>query len=809
MKEFAREKKHSTEPKAQDSAPPQTQRRGGAGATDLMSAAQAGDPASIKMLQSAGNRAIDAAFGPEAEKKSLGRLAEVNPAVAVKLARSTGKDVGDAEVKVEPELEASGKRGVAREGREIGVGSESAALDARLMAHEGGHVVQQRGGSEKGEGTVGEPEGAQGASNLQGAAGPQGASDPQAAAQANASVGGGASAPTGMADAEQEVVAAEDKLLVGEPVGLRASGAGELFEGEGEGSSEQENAAQAQLETAGEGLVDVAPKSAQGGDKKSKQGIPTAEVEAFLGQFEARVAGKRVELDMQLLAALSEADPIAAPHVEAQHTALVAKLGKLTANFHAVAGAMQKGVEESDAQVEEYKEDVAVDSTAAPDRAVRTEEEVAWSNDVLKRLQNLDGEFWVEADALGPVLSLVPKGYRDALHAKEDELTEAVDAMHAEIDTRAQEALAKVAAAKDLGYEGDNLEEQVEAARARSHKRVAEVTQSLLDQFEGIVAVRDVRLGMALAELETEISTDGVSAGSASRLAQLEEQNLADLSSAQTDIKSAFPLTSVVVGKEGEFGVERKQNILGLDEEVQINLGGKVTGDDDYVGELIPDMDTRKLIEQIERYEALAGFFQDTMIEGIKSQDPTNWDNLAMSAAPFALVGVLKLLKSSRRLLKVAQETGGDGLLELSKQRKLPDVEVDELGSLLAKIKREEKLVPDEEVRLKSLLGKVDGAETIRPEAKYFGSKKHGISWKEGPKLANDVKVPQGQWGSKADLDFASEMAATLEPRQSGWFELPPGSTSLVHMPDGTTKAATKIFVRNNGTGTFHGYPAL
>ena len=122
MKEFAREKKHSTEPKAQDSAPPQTQRRGGAGATDLMSAAQAGDPASIKMLQSAGNRAIDAAFGPEAEKKSLGRLAEVNPAVAVKLARSTGKDVGDAEVKVEPELEASGKRGVAREGREIGVG---------------------------------------------------------------------------------------------------------------------------------------------------------------------------------------------------------------------------------------------------------------------------------------------------------------------------------------------------------------------------------------------------------------------------------------------------------------------------------------------------------------------------------------------------------------------------------------------------------------------------------------------------------------------------------------------------------------
>jgi hypothetical protein len=96
----------------------------------------------------------------------------------------------------------------------------------------------------------------------------------------------------------------------------------------------------------------------------------------------------------------------------------------------------------------------------------------------------------------------------------------------------------------------------------------------------------------------------------------------------------------------------------------------------------------------------------------------------------------------------------------------------------------------------------------LRPEAKYNGSKKHGIKWTEGPATAKSTGIPQGQWGSKADLEFAGEKASTLQPGAHDWFELPSGHNSVVHRPDGTTVPATKIFVRNNGTGTFHGFPA-
>ena len=30
---------------------------------------------------------------------------------------------------------------------------------------------------------------------------------------------------------------------------------------------------------------------------------------------------------------------------------------------------------------------------------------------------------------------------------------------------------------------------------------------------------------------------------------------------------------------------------------------------------------------------------------------------------------------------------------------------------------------------------------------------------------------------------------------------------SIVHMPDGTTQSASRMWIRNNGTGTWHGYP--
>ncbi len=46
-----------------------------------------------------------------------------------------------------------------------------------------------------------------------------------------------------------------------------------------------------------------------------------------------------------------------------------------------------------------------------------------------------------------------------------------------------------------------------------------------------------------------------------------------------------------------------------------------------------------------------------------------------------------------------------------------------------------------------------------------------------------------------------------LGPGQWGYFDLPAGSQSVVHLPDGTTVQATRFWVRNNGTGTWHGYP--
>lgn len=93
-----------------------------------------------------------------------------------------------------------------------------------------------------------------------------------------------------------------------------------------------------------------------------------------------------------------------------------------------------------------------------------------------------------------------------------------------------------------------------------------------------------------------------------------------------------------------------------------------------------------------------------------------------------------------------------------------------------------------------------------RPEAAVTGSGKHGVNWKEGKARAIDKNTPQGQW-AKEDLDYATEKANTLKPRESAEFDLPEGSKSIVHMEDGTTIPSTKFWIRNNGTGTWHGYP--
>ena len=104
--------------------------------------------------------------------------------------------------------------------------------------------------------------------------------------------------------------------------------------------------------------------------------------------------------------------------------------------------------------------------------------------------------------------------------------------------------------------------------------------------------------------------------------------------------------------------------------------------------------------------------------------------------------------------------------------------------------------------------GNAPNNASLRPEKIYTGSKKHGIKWTEGPATAKSLGKPQGQW-SQADLDYAGQMASTLKPGEGATFALPEGSTSVVHLPDGSTVPATHIWVRNNGAGTFYGYPSL
>jgi hypothetical protein len=96
----------------------------------------------------------------------------------------------------------------------------------------------------------------------------------------------------------------------------------------------------------------------------------------------------------------------------------------------------------------------------------------------------------------------------------------------------------------------------------------------------------------------------------------------------------------------------------------------------------------------------------------------------------------------------------------------------------------------------------------LRPEAKYLSGKKHGVRWTEGPAMAKSRGIPQGQWGSIKDLEYAAEKASGLKSGEGGWFNLPQGHSSVVHRPDGATVPATRFWVFNNGTGTFHGYPA-
>jgi RHS repeat-associated protein len=97
----------------------------------------------------------------------------------------------------------------------------------------------------------------------------------------------------------------------------------------------------------------------------------------------------------------------------------------------------------------------------------------------------------------------------------------------------------------------------------------------------------------------------------------------------------------------------------------------------------------------------------------------------------------------------------------------------------------------------------------LEPEPGYRRGKKHGIKQQpaDATRMAARDNGPVGVWGDKADLADAGEKASTLKPGQMADFPIRPDSKSVVYYGDGTTSAPDMIRVRNNGDGTFHGFP--
>ncbi len=97
----------------------------------------------------------------------------------------------------------------------------------------------------------------------------------------------------------------------------------------------------------------------------------------------------------------------------------------------------------------------------------------------------------------------------------------------------------------------------------------------------------------------------------------------------------------------------------------------------------------------------------------------------------------------------------------------------------------------------------------LRPESGYLRGKKHGIKQQESDaiKMAQDSGNPIGKWGDKNDLQYAGEQAAKLNPGGFMDFKINNSTKSKVYNPDGTVSVPDMIRVRNNGNGTFHGFP--
>lgn len=98
-------------------------------------------------------------------------------------------------------------------------------------------------------------------------------------------------------------------------------------------------------------------------------------------------------------------------------------------------------------------------------------------------------------------------------------------------------------------------------------------------------------------------------------------------------------------------------------------------------------------------------------------------------------------------------------------------------------------------------------AQRYKPEAPLLKAGKHGVDWAEGTARAIRDGRPQGQFGSAADVKYATERGAELGPNKTGFFRLPEGHDCVEHLPDGKTRTPNSIFVKVYPNGKVHAYP--
>ena len=95
------------------------------------------------------------------------------------------------------------------------------------------------------------------------------------------------------------------------------------------------------------------------------------------------------------------------------------------------------------------------------------------------------------------------------------------------------------------------------------------------------------------------------------------------------------------------------------------------------------------------------------------------------------------------------------------------------------------------------------------PEKALLTNGKHGVSWTEAFARAKKMNKPQGKWGSKADIDYAVNVAKSqrIPPGSEASIPLPPGHACTVAYPNGCVLRADYVWIKIHKNGKIHGYP--